>query len=194
MQAPVRRHLFYLGGVPRWVFEYIFALMAIVRNRQSKIPTVEEAENAFKQIKGRYVNEWGKTLDSLDFVTLCAYSISGKGVDLSDKDIGGMKWSRVRDSSLCIISDSLEVLIPYAIVHRVASFSVSNFEADAIKCFIICVQGLIEKVDNLIYDKEPWQLWEVFGAYFHALRINAFLIIGKDTIKVSDLFKGKNLH
>jgi hypothetical protein len=48
----------------------------------------------------------------------------------------------------------------------------------------------VEKVDKQIYDKPSWQLWEVFGAYFHALRINAFLIIGYDTVKVADLFEG----
>ena len=49
---------------------------------------------------------------------------------------------------------------------------------------------MIKKVDELIYDKAPWQLWEVFGAYFHALRINSLIIVGHSVVEVKQLFKG----
>jgi hypothetical protein len=35
-----------------------------------------------------------------------------------------------------------------------------------------------EHVDLRTYATEPWQLWEIFGACFHALRINALQILG----------------
>jgi hypothetical protein len=38
--------------------------------------------------------------------------------------------------------------------------------------------GQCNNVDKLIYDEAPWQLWKVFGAHFHALRMNALLNIG----------------
>ncbi|RKP15997.1 hypothetical protein ROZALSC1DRAFT_31867, partial [Rozella allomycis CSF55] len=59
-QTPVRRHLFYLGGVPRWFTEYIWLLVNEVSERDDKVPTVEEAEKAFKSIKACYIEEWGK--------------------------------------------------------------------------------------------------------------------------------------
>eukprot|EP00158_Paraphelidium_tribonemae_P002264 Partr_v1_DN25243_c4_g1_i1_m16678 putative Crinkler (CRN) family protein len=33
-------------------------------------------------------------------------------------------------------------------------------------------------------------LWEVFGAYYHALRINSLIIVCHSVVKVKQLFKG----
>jgi hypothetical protein len=154
---------------------------------------VETIENAFKSIKNLYVVAWGKGLDPIDFVKLAAYAVSGFNVDLEDKKIGGMKWSRVRDSSLCLVNDDSEVMIPYAILHRLAVYSPESFGldyTDAIGNLILCIRELIAKVDERIYDKAPWQLWEVFGAYFHALRINSLIIVGRSVVKIKQLFKG----
>ncbi|KAH9081413.1 hypothetical protein LEN26_021296 [Aphanomyces euteiches] len=189
MQSPVRRHLFYLGGVPRWCFEYISLLLQKIDQTGKDILPIEDIEQAFKTIKNSYIEEWGKQLTTVDFIKLAVYSVSGVPVDKSDTVVGGMKWSRVRDSSLCLLTDDSEVLIPYAIFHRIARLIPDQY-SNAEGCFIACVQGLIEKVDSLIYDKAPWSLWEVFGAYFHALRINAMIIVGKPVVKVSELFKG----
>ncbi|EPZ33719.1 hypothetical protein O9G_002357, partial [Rozella allomycis CSF55] len=59
-QTPVRRHLFYLGGVPRWFTEYILLLVKDVSGRYDKVPTVEEAEKAFQSVKIQYIAAWGK--------------------------------------------------------------------------------------------------------------------------------------
>ena len=194
LHAPVRRHLFYFGGVPRWVTEYILRLLKKIESIPSyDFLTIETIDNAFKSITNWYVGAWGQGLDPIDFVKLAAYAISGLRVDLEDKKIGGMKWSRVRDSSLCLVNDDFEVMIPYAILHQLAFFSPESFGNDfteAIGNFILCIRGLIEKVDKLIYDKAPWQLWEVFGAYYHALRINSFIIVGSSEVEVKQLFKG----
>ncbi|KAF0714876.1 hypothetical protein As57867_003635, partial [Aphanomyces stellatus] len=189
MQSPVRRHLFYLGGVPRWCFEYISLLLQKIDQTGNDILPIEDIEQAFKTIKSSYIRKWGKGLAAVDFINLCGYSVAGVSVLKSDTVVGGMKWSRVRDSSLCLLTDDSEVLIPYAIFHQIARLIPDQY-SNAEGCFIACVQGLIEKVDSLIYDKAPWALWEVFGAYFHALRINAMIIIGKPVVKVSELFNG----
>jgi hypothetical protein len=194
LHAPVRRHLFYLGGVPRWVTEYILRLLKeIERIPSDEFLTIETIERVFYAIKNLYVVEWGKGLSSLDFVKLASYALSGVRIVLNDKKIGGMTWSRVRDSSLCLINSRSEVMIPYSILHELAEYTPESFGHnynEAIGNFILCIRGLIEKVDKLIYDKAPWQLWEVFGAYFHALRINSFIIVGHSVVKVKQLFKG----
>ena len=191
LHAPVRRHLFYLGGVPRWVTEYVLRLLKEMQNISSdEFLTVETIEFAFKTTKNLYVETWGKSLNEIDFVNLVAYAISGFKVDESARVINNMSWSRVRDSSLCLLNIDYEVLIPYAILHRISEYPVQLFQDNAVRCLILCIRGLIEKVDELIYDKAPWQLWEVFGAYFHALRINSIIIVGRSVGKVKRLFKG----
>ncbi|KAI9324154.1 hypothetical protein BDR26DRAFT_882302, partial [Obelidium mucronatum] len=189
MQSPVRRHLFYLGGVPRWAFEYISLLLEKIQASNHVILSIKEIEESFKTIKNAYVEEWGNKLEDIDLIKLAAYSVSGIPVEKTSKVIGGIKWSRIRDSSLCLLTDNSEVLIPYAIFHRIGRLIPNNY-FNAERCFIECVQGLIEKVDSLIYDKAAWALWEVFGAYFHSLRINAMLIVASPVVKLSTLFKG----
>ncbi|KAG9405244.1 hypothetical protein AC1031_004352 [Aphanomyces cochlioides] len=165
MQSPVRRHLFYLGGVPRWCFEYISLLLQKIDQTRNVILSIEDIEQAFKTIKSSYIRKWGKGLADVDFIKLAGYSVAGVSVDDSATVVGGMAWSRVEDSSLCLLTDDSEVLIPYAIFHRIGRFIPGQY-SDAEGCFIACVQGLIEKVDALIYDKAPWALWEVFALIF----------------------------
>ncbi|KAI3643840.1 hypothetical protein MP228_010004 [Amoeboaphelidium protococcarum] len=191
LHAPVRRHLFYLGGVPRWVTQYILLLLKeIERVPSDSNLDVETIENAFLFVKNQYVEMWGKGLGPDNFIKLAAYALSGQQVDEELTDINGMSWSRVRDSSLCILSDSCEVMIPYAILHRISKYPPNQFHDNNVRCLICCIKGLVDKVDMLIYDKTPWQLWEVFGAYYHALRINSLLIVGRPIVQVKELFKG----
>ncbi|KAI3655415.1 hypothetical protein MP638_000215, partial [Amoeboaphelidium occidentale] len=114
--------------------------------------------------------------------------ISGLSVELTESPIAGIRWSRLRDKSICIIDQSRKVIIPYSVFLRIASSKDTSFADIPIVCFIKCVKELIEKVDKQVYDVEPWKLWEKFGAYFHALRINALLIIGVSKAKISEIF------
>ena len=45
-----------------------------------------------------------------------------------------------------------------------------------------------DDVDERVYSCEPWQLWESFGACFHAIRINSFLVLKERIITMSKLF------
>ncbi|RKP17013.1 hypothetical protein ROZALSC1DRAFT_31147 [Rozella allomycis CSF55] len=189
-QAAVRRHLFYLGGVPRWFTQYILTLVDKVSE------SVDKPKKAFQCTEAQYINEWGRVrengrrrhLDQIEFIKLAAYSFSGLKVVLNSKDIGNLSWAHL-EGSVCLINDNC-ISIPYAIVRRMAGYDSIDFTDRAVKCFIECLKGLVETVDKVMYEKSPWQLWGVFGAYLHALRINALLIIGKDTVKVRELFEG----
>ena len=191
LHAPVRRHLFYLGGVPRWFTEYVLRLLKEMENIASDdFLAVETIENVFKEVKSLYVEQWGQNLDAIDFIHLASFAISGIPVNLAEKKIHDMKWSRVRDSSLCLLNEDRQVILPYAIIRLVAGYTPDGYSCEAIEAFIICLRGLIDKVDALIYDKAPWQLWEVFGAFYHALRINALIIISGSNCQVKKLFGG----
>ncbi|KAF0718239.1 Aste57867_1808 [Aphanomyces stellatus] len=193
MYSSVRRHLFHLGGVPRWSFDFINYLQNFLnkkmQEKKGEVLTTLEIDRAFSATTTTFVDSWGADLDSSDLLKLAAYCVSGVVVEKSSQSVGGLKWSRLQDTSLCLLNEKSEVTIPYAIFRRIGQL-IPNEYSDPERCFIECVLGLIDKVDSRIYDKPPWALWEVFGAYFHALRINAMMIIGKPVVTLSELFKG----
>lgn len=73
---------------------------------------------------------------------------------------------------------------------RVARFNTDSYSKEAEKCLIKCLKVLYDEVDSQLYRQSPWVLWEMFGACYHALRINSLLIFGKDRVKISTLFPG----
>ena len=190
--APVRRDLFYLGGVPRWAFEYVSSLVReLEKNGKDATLSLDQIKSQFDQIVGIFVEKWGgsEEFKAGDVIKLAAYSVAGVPVDLKNAVVGDMSWSRIRDQSLCILTQDNEVEIPYSIFHRIGRFSLEGFsEVEA--CFVKCVKDMIDEVDSKFYTNAPWALWEVFGAYFHALRINAMIIIGNNSVKASELFLG----
>ncbi|KAH9119668.1 hypothetical protein LEN26_011502 [Aphanomyces euteiches] len=188
-ESRVRRHLFYIGGVPRWCFEYISLLLQKIDATGNEKLSTGDIDSAFGIINQSYLEKWGKGLEDIDFIKLAAFSVSGVQVNNASRIVGGMKWSRMQDCGLCLLTDDSKVTIPYAIFHRIGRLVPSQY-SEAEGCFITCVRGLIQKVDCLIYDKQIGALWKVFGAHFHALRINAFIIIGQPVINLSDLFHG----
>ncbi|KAH9145158.1 hypothetical protein AeRB84_010926 [Aphanomyces euteiches] len=188
-ESRVRRHLFYIGGVPRWCFEYISLLLQKIDATGNEKLSMGDIDSAFGIINQSYLEKWGKGLEDIDFIKLAAFYVSGVQVNNASRVVGGMKWSRMQDCGLCLLTDDSKVTIPYAIFHRIGRLVPSQY-SEAEGCFITCVRGLIRKVDCLIYDKQIGALWKVFGAHFHALRINAFIIIGQPVINLSDLFHG----
>lgn len=104
-----------------------------------------------------------KLLDHEDIIQVAPFSVSGKEVGINDK----VSWSRLWDSSVCLIDYSDTVSVPYATFHIVAIWNISDFNDDKIQAFVLTLRSLIKKVDSILYDKVPWQLWEVFGAHFH---------------------------
>ncbi len=67
----------------------------------------------------------------------------------------------------------LFVQVPYC-VFKLASALGKGFQGTKPEeCLLQNLRVLSEHVDCRTYATEPWQLWEVFGACFHALRSNA---------------------
>ena len=199
--SPVRRHLFYFGGVARWATQYMEELLTWMEESQgSEVPSSKCIESAFTKIRGEYVNRWQNSLydfNSLqhdDILYLAAYSISGRSVYGDFR--GKMSWSRLRDSSVCLIDDNNRVTVPYALFHFISTWnpaesSPSKFNKKEEQAFILTLKSLISNVDDMVYSSlRPWQLWEVFGAHFHALRINALMILGHKKVLLRELFLG----
>jgi hypothetical protein len=89
--------------------------------------------------------------------------------------------------------DGFHVQVPYALFVKIANLTIA--ESDEIKtseqqAFVETVIELHRSIDALLYDLQPWQLWEKFGAYFYALRINSFLILGKSCVALGVFLSG----
>jgi len=116
------------------------------------------------------------------------------------------KWSKLRDSSLCLLvkqitglnesqggGDRFHVQVPYSLFVDIANFSdaeekeVNTPEQQA---FVKTIRELHKRVDALLFDLHPLQSWEKFGAYFYSLKVNSFLILGKSCVSLGEFFRG----
>lgn len=58
------------------------------------------------------------------------------------------------------------------------------------KDFALAFNDMRKMVDALMFDLPPWQLWEMFGACFYAVRINASLVLKRSTVMLKTLLRG----
>lgn len=180
-----RRQVFYLGGMPR--------------------PVVELARSGVYKNVWRTRVEMNWDMDAHSLINLVAWAMSGLSIErrscpnlrIRAKEKAAMEfhssdysWQRLADMGVCLlneldVSDGQEVeyyvQVPYC-VFRLASKIGKGFEGTKPEeCLLQNLRILSKHVDRYTYATEPWQLWEVFGACFHALRINALQILGKRT-------------
>ena len=181
----VNQHLFFLGGVPRWTTDYLLSL----KPDSSGLLETSSIKLAFQSVRTSYELSFSQ-LEKQDLIRLAAYSLTGLNVDPDDMFNDKYKWATLRDSSLCIIGDDLRLQVPYTLFVSISEKSTGEAYPKHIEYFIQCVEKLHEDVDKNTFTLQPWQLWEKFGAVFYALRINAFMIIGKKSISISQLFHG----
>ncbi len=191
-----RRHLFELSGVARWSIVYA--------KRCAKINdglTAEKLIAARDRVSSQYLVNFGHLsqvgtepsqsgVSDLVLIEVVAWALSGQAVNIGAK-VQGFSWTRLRDGGLCLIDRENRVSVPYVLVSRVASMDSDIWpENPACQYLIEALDGLRDGVDEQFYRHEPWHLWELFGAYFHAARINALQVIGKRIMKACKLFSG----
>ena len=160
-----RRHLFFLGGIPRPSVFY-----ALGRGSFDELWEEEVREKWFNQ-------ETGLSPDEL--IRLIAHAVGGRKIEPSaNSEIKGLKWGRLFDEGLCMMLDSGQLGIPYCVFRLASGIDMYRRGLSlAAKCMIQVLQYLRRHVDDVLYDKEPWQSWETFSACFFALRVNALLLL-----------------
>ena len=174
-----RRRVFYLGGMPR--------------------PVVELARSGdYKDLwRTRVKNNW--KMDGQSLIKLVAWAMSGlpvKKVDCPELKIWAKEkaaegyltsaytWQRLADKGVCLLNelgDQHYVQVPYCVFKLASDIGRGFRGTKPEECLLQNLRILSEHVDRYTYATEPWQLWEVFGACFHALRINALQILGYRT-------------
>lgn len=148
----------------------------------------------------------GFTLQEL----ISSYSVQGKPVrdnvkpfrllTNSSNSNQHLKFRRLRDGSVCLLDDN-RVFLPYCFFHYLSCQDLWEDEynnlSEAEKAFMDTLDYLGRYVDRNVFDPSnaPWQQWEIFGACFTALRINAILITSENpNHKLSRVFYGASTN
>lgn len=160
-----RRHLFFLGGIPRP--SVLFAL-------GTNFDVVWKDD-----IRGKLFSR-ESSLSPEELLRVVAVACSGNTVDEKvDSGIKNYTWGRWFDEGLCLQLDSGQLGVPYCVVRLVGKVGLSMPElSPPAKCMIQVLEYLCKHVDDTLYDMEPWQSWEKFSACFFALRVNSLLLLG----------------
>eukprot|EP00475_Leptophrys_vorax_P020119 TRINITY_DN27545_c0_g1_i4.p1 TRINITY_DN27545_c0_g1~~TRINITY_DN27545_c0_g1_i4.p1 ORF type:complete len:120 (-),score=20.75 TRINITY_DN27545_c0_g1_i4:9-368(-) len=87
----IRRHLFYLGGVPRWVVNY---LTEVFNRSESEVVPLKVISECYDAIPERYASKYFVLLSSEDKIKLAAYSIFAQMVLPSSFFSSETKWSK----------------------------------------------------------------------------------------------------
>ncbi|KAG1705589.1 hypothetical protein DVH05_003276 [Phytophthora capsici] len=191
--AQFRRNLFYLGGVPRWVVDYITAVKKDTCNQEQPL-TLKKIQTCYVNIWNTYVDNYLSSLETSQLVRLAAFAVSGQTVYPHETFGNDMKWSRLRDTSLCLLvprktSTAWDVHIPYSLLHIIGNRA-EEMAIGAERDFATALMDMGNMVDREMFDLQPWQSWEVFGACFYAVRINALLVLGHSTVTLGKLLPG----
>ena len=60
--SPIRRHLFYFGGVARWATQYIEKFFDSMEDSKGKeVPSMDFFEITFLQIRDTFVRKWNES-------------------------------------------------------------------------------------------------------------------------------------
>ncbi|KAF4032782.1 hypothetical protein GN244_ATG15289 [Phytophthora infestans] len=196
-QSQIRRHLFMLGGVPRWVVEYLLELRSCL---QGDVVSLENINECFVDVLTSFVgyDVSSPLVDLQTLVRLAAFAVSGLTVNPFSTIDGRLKWSRLRDSSLCLLSPreysncvAYDVRVPYPLLATIGSTKPLATRAE--QAFAAALNDMSEMVDSTMFALQLWQSWEMFGACFYAVRINALLVLGHSTVKLGDLLPGARM-
>ncbi|KAF0701561.1 Aste57867_7999 [Aphanomyces stellatus] len=187
--SQVCRNLFFLGGVPRWAVEYLLALKT-----ESNVLSLEMIEKCYTTITDTYVTSAFSVLNPRQRLRLAAFALSGRLVQPDELFDDKLTWSRLRDSSLCLLTPrsdrGYEIVVPYSLFRNI---NVPRSLSQAEVFFASAIVDMREFVDSKLFDIPPWKSWEVFGACFYALRINALLFLGHSTVKLGSLLRGATM-
>ncbi len=172
-----RRKLFFLGGVPRPCVKYALG------------------KESFESVWSEYVVEkWMHATDGLsikEVLRMIAFAVSGITTSTGEaSEIKGLTWGRLFEEGLCLPLNDGQLGIPYCLF-RLASIFDSDLPHLSLpeKCLLQNLRYLYKHVDRVLFDNEPWQLWEKFSACFFSMHVNARLLLGVTSCSFSKLCK-----
>lgn len=191
----VRRHLFLLGGVPRFAVEY--AKRASHLSTDGTSISAGDLTRVFGEVWNVRSAKWSSSLPSELLLVIVAHAVTNTSVKADGSLTVGTEswtWRKIVDMGVCVLESfaagDYHVVLPYCAFRHCGQLPILETDRLSLpqRYLSKCLKYMREHVDNQVYDCEPWQLWETFGACFHAIRINSFLVLGSRTVSVSQLF------
>lgn len=199
-----------LGQLPRPLIFYLES----VRSHYSVFNAIHYSELTEKRrmVLETYHKTWNlQPLNSI--LVIVAYSVTGIGVReddespviykhyLSDRDPQKFEerkvtWNQLAGVGLLQLQPipgqmMSKVDVPIAAILSLIASREEHFDPNKPYQWLF-VQAMSDIIDLNVVETnpEPWQRWEQFGAHFHALRINAFMVLGYSSISLNQLFSG----
>lgn len=136
-----------------------------------------------------------KGLSARDFLKIVAVSINSVPICPYDCSvIESLTWEQLANRGVCQISLDNRIEVSYAFLFVLFQQSIQNSLRDVSLCELYLWKALRKVIVDLpvASDLESWQKWERFGAYYHAIRINALLVLGEQKICLRQLFNGSS--
>lgn len=91
----------------------------------------------------------------------------------------------------------LPIQVPYVLLYAVVQ-AAQSLEAPEInnneKMFVRSLKGMHNHLRESARIHFDWSSWEVFGAQFYAARINAFVVLGRTSVEVRELWRGGRMN
>lgn len=166
----------------------------------STVPNDFPSDETPKAKKKREREKKGFTLREL--IWLVAYSVNGETVAgedtpfarIEESKIKHLSFRRLRDGSVCILGDDRRLQLPYCFFYYLSKVDKRSHRLPpAEDAFMDTLRFLGDFVDYNVFNPSnaPWQQWQLFGACFVALRINALCITSATNVStLKKLFNG----
>eukprot|EP00978_Attheya_sp_CCMP212_P028891 scaffold100981_cov55-Attheya_sp.AAC.3 len=185
-----------LGDIPQFAVEYgkLFLNLPFPRS-------VDALNTVFGEVWNTRSAKWSTGLPSELLLVIAALAITNTAVKEDDSVTvreESWSWTKLVDTGVCILEPlaigEYHIVVPYSVFRHCGQFGALTTNSLPVSHQYLskCLNYMMTHVDNRVYDCEPWQLWETFGACFHAARINSFLVLGETVVSVSRLFEGGN--
>eukprot|EP01031_Cornospumella_fuschlensis_P029578 gene29578-35705_t len=199
-------HLLIVGSLPRSLLNYCEAVKRNMKKDDVTVPSAIHLTNAYEQVlsQNRNVRNCPARLAKLIALCFTMEDVSNRTVIKYMRNNSVEETASViklSNSGLCLVSPTPaggdgesdgdgEVTVPYMMVHLFSRCKENDMGTKAEKYLLRSVQWMVKNVDNVLYEKQPWQLFEDFGAAFNACRINAWQVLGYKTASLCDLWRG----
>jgi DNA uptake protein ComE-like DNA-binding protein len=172
------------GDTPRTCVEFCRAICLLKAANTKSIKQVRQT------IMANYLNRFRTVLSPNDMIRLAAFGILQESCfpDVPSS-IAGLTWQHLANGGLLQLLEDDLVVVSFSVFVHVATYSnrTGYLESGSVEDnFVQCACQLVELVDA---NREPWQKWEDFGAYYHALRMNAYVLTGRLRVDLKVLFK-----
>jgi hypothetical protein len=183
------RYLIKCGGIPRLCVEFTRDV-ALAGNM-----TVRNMDTAMKEATSQFSPKFGDITSSAVIIKIVARAICGDGCTPCSKAFeSGMTWQQLANRGILQILDEQYVKVPFSLIMYCAGLYRRCIperlcdEGSATELFLGCLANIIGLIDDT--NLADWHKFEIFGAWFHAARINAFLVCGYQKVTLIQLFKG----